>query len=153
MATKRATTTKTETRSSRYAELKKMLENRRQELLSEMQGKMRDVRMDGGRDRDVLDQGESSEVDIQDDIELALIQMKSETLNKIVDAPEEVEPWVRQVQQWKRERPFKYDDRFEGITQQHAIAELSRITRERDTYITVGVGQHQMWAEIGRAHV
>lgn len=86
MATKRATATKTESRSSRYAELKKMLENRRQELLSEMQGKMRDVRGDGGRERDVADQGESSEIDIQDDIELALIQMKSETLNKVNQA-------------------------------------------------------------------
>ena len=85
MATKR-TTTKIETRSSRYAELRKMLELRRQQLLSEMQGKMRDVRADGGRERDVLDQGESSEVDIQDDIELALIQMKSETLNKVNQA-------------------------------------------------------------------
>ena len=85
MATKK-TTTKIETRSSRYAELRKMLELRRQQLLSEMQGKMRDVRADGGRERDVLDQGESSEVDIQDDIELALIQMKSETLNKVNQA-------------------------------------------------------------------
>lgn len=86
MATKKATATKTETRSSRYAELKKMLEHRRQELLSEMQGKMRDVRGEGGRERDVADQGESSEIDIQDDIELALIQMKSETLNKVNQA-------------------------------------------------------------------
>ena len=31
----------------------------------------------------MLDEGESSEVDIQDDIEFALIQMKAETLNKI----------------------------------------------------------------------
>jgi DnaK suppressor protein len=31
----------------------------------------------------VLDQGESSEVDTQGDIEFALIQMKAETLNKI----------------------------------------------------------------------
>jgi DnaK suppressor protein len=44
---------------------------------------MRDVRNEGSKERDVLDQGESSEVDIQEDIELALIQMKSETLNKI----------------------------------------------------------------------
>ena len=85
MATKR-TTTKIETRSSRYAELRKMLELRRQQLLSEMQGKMRDVRADGGRERDVLDQGESSEVDIQEDIEFALIQMKGETLNKVNEA-------------------------------------------------------------------
>ena len=85
MATKR-TATKIETRSSRYAELRKMLELRRQQLLSEVQDKMRDVRADGGRERDVLDQGESSEVDSQDDIELALIQMKSETLNKVNQA-------------------------------------------------------------------
>ena len=29
--------------------------------------------------------------------------------------------------------------------QQHAIAELSRLTANRKTFITVGVGQHQMW--------
>src|SRR2546422_1684259 len=81
-----ATTTKkakTETKSSRYKELKGMLENRRRELTSEVHGKMRDVRAEGGKEREVLDQGESSEVDIQEDIELALIQMKAETLNKI----------------------------------------------------------------------
>jgi DnaK suppressor protein len=69
--------------TSRYNELRKMLEDRRRELMNEVQGKMRDVRSAEGKDREVLDQGESSEVDIQDDIEFALIQMKSETLNKI----------------------------------------------------------------------
>ena len=63
-----------------------MLEERRRELLSEVQGKIRDVRAESGKERDVLDQGESSEVDIQEDIEFALIQMKSETLNKINEA-------------------------------------------------------------------
>jgi RNA polymerase-binding transcription factor len=73
-------------KSSRYNELKKMLEDRRRELLSEVHGRIRDVRAEGGKERDVLDQGESSEVDIQDDIEFALIQMKAETLNKINEA-------------------------------------------------------------------
>ena len=82
-----ATTTKTKgAAKNRYNELKKMLEERRRELLSEVQGRMRDVRSDGNKDRDVLDQGESSEVDIQEDIEFALIQMKSETLNKVNEA-------------------------------------------------------------------
>ena len=75
--------TKAASKGSRYNELKTMLEERRRELLSEVQGKIRDVRADGNKERDVLDQGESSEVDIQEDIEFALIQMKSETLNKI----------------------------------------------------------------------
>jgi DnaK suppressor protein len=79
-----ATTTKTKgAAKNRYNELKKMLEDRRRELLTEVQGRIRDVRLEGNKDRDVLDQGESSEVDIQEDIEFALIQMKSETLTKI----------------------------------------------------------------------
>jgi DnaK suppressor protein len=74
---------------SRYSELKKMLEDRRSELQAEVQGKMRDVRSEGtwgGKQNEVFDAVESSEVDIQDDIEFALIQMKSETLNKVNDA-------------------------------------------------------------------
>jgi len=83
-----ATTTKTKAavKTNRYNELKKMLEERRRELMNEVQGKIRDVRAEGGKDREVLDQGESSEVDIQEDIEFALIQMKGETLNKVNEA-------------------------------------------------------------------
>ena len=81
-----ATTTKAKAAGkNRYNELKKMLEDRRRELSSDVQGRMRDVR-GADKDRDVLDQGESSEVDIQEDIEFALIQMKSETLNKVNEA-------------------------------------------------------------------
>ena len=74
---------------SRYSELKKMLEDRRREIQAEVQGRMRDVRAEGawgGKVNEVFDAVESSESDIQDDIEFALIQMKSETLNKINDA-------------------------------------------------------------------
>jgi DnaK suppressor protein len=74
---------------SRYTELKQMLEERRREIQAEVQGKMRDVRSEGtwgGKVNEVLDAVESSEADIQEDIEFALIQMKSETLNKINDA-------------------------------------------------------------------
>jgi RNA polymerase-binding transcription factor len=74
---------------SRYAELKQMLDSRRREIQAEVAGKMRDVREEGtwgGKLNEVLDAVESSEADIQEDIEFALIQMKSETLNKINDA-------------------------------------------------------------------
>jgi DnaK suppressor protein len=74
--------------TSRYQELKQMLEDRRREIQAEVQGKMRDVRAEGlgGKQNEVFDAVESSEADIQDEIEFALIQMKSETLNKINDA-------------------------------------------------------------------
>ncbi len=80
------TKSKTAAKTSRYNELRKMLEERRRELSNEVQGKIRDVRAEGGKDRDVLDPGESSEVDIQEDIEFALIQMKGETLIKVNEA-------------------------------------------------------------------
>lgn len=83
---KKAVTTKT-TRG-RYVELKRILEERRREILAQVQEKMRDVRAEGGigEGQGVLDAAESSEADIQDDIEFALIQMKSETLHRIEEA-------------------------------------------------------------------
>ena len=74
---------------SRYRELSQMLEGRRREIQAEVQGRMRGVRAEGtwgGKLNEVLDAVESSEADIQEDLEFALIQMKSETLNKIADA-------------------------------------------------------------------
>jgi DnaK suppressor protein len=75
--------------TTRYSELKRMLEDRQREIQAEVQGKMRDVRAEGGtwgKLNEVLDAVESSEADIQEEIEFALIQMKSETLNKITGA-------------------------------------------------------------------
>jgi DnaK suppressor protein len=72
----------------RYVELKRILEERRREIMDQVHGKMRDVRNESANnpDQGVLDAAESSEADIQDEIEFALIQMKAETLNKIDEA-------------------------------------------------------------------
>jgi acetolactate synthase-1/2/3 large subunit len=67
-------------------------------------------------------------------------------LNKIVEKPEDISGWVEQCQTWKKNFPFKYDTKFEGITQQSAISELWKQTNKRETYVSVGVGQHQMWS-------
>jgi DnaK suppressor protein len=82
------TTTTPPVGRSRYNELKQMLLGRRRELQAQVHDKMRDVRATGEVTKlsEVFDTGESSEADIQEDIELALIQMKSETLNRVDDA-------------------------------------------------------------------
>jgi acetolactate synthase-1/2/3 large subunit len=68
-------------------------------------------------------------------------------LNKIVEKPTaSLDDWYRQIDEWKQEDPFSYDKDFPGILPQHAIAELSRLTADRDTIVSVGVGQHQMWS-------
>ena len=67
-------------------------------------------------------------------------------LNEVVEAPEDISDWVAHCQDMKKKDPLTYNKDFDGILQQHAIAELSRITQDRETIISVGVGQHQMWA-------
>ena len=83
-----STKTKNRMDKARYDELRCILEARRLEIIGEVQHKMRDVRTDGAAAplHDVRDDAETSEADIQDDIEFALLQMKAETLNKITEA-------------------------------------------------------------------
>ena len=57
------TTTNVVVRRGRDNELKTMLEDRRRQLVHEVQAKIRDARTDSTLERDVLDQGESSEVE------------------------------------------------------------------------------------------
>lgn len=69
----------------RYVELRRILEARRDEIAGEVKEKIRTVRTEANKavTHRVADPTETSESDIQDDIEFALIQMKTETLNKI----------------------------------------------------------------------
>ena len=75
-------------RKARYEELRKILEDRRLEIMGEVQHKMSDVRAEGAAvsHQGVRDEAESSEAEIQDDIEFALLQMKAETLSNITEA-------------------------------------------------------------------
>jgi acetolactate synthase-1/2/3 large subunit len=92
-------------------------------------------------DASELNKNKQAHIPIVSDVRYALKE-----LNKIVERPEGLEPWIIQINEWKRADPFKYDQKFDGILPQHAIAELSRLTGGENTIITVGVGQHQMWA-------
>ena len=68
-------------------------------------------------------------------------------LNKIVEKPTaSLDAWHAQIDDWKQEDPFSYDTSYPGILAQEAIDHLSKLTADRDTIVTVGVGQHQMWA-------
>jgi len=88
-----------------------------------------------------LNKNKAAHLPIHSDIKYAI-----EKLNKIVEPKDDIDEWVAQCQQWKRDNPFHYDQQFDGILPQHAIAELSRLTQDHETIITTGVGQHQMWA-------
>jgi len=61
------------------------------------------------------------------------------------DVPQ-TEAWWNQINQWKSKYPMAVKDSGDFIIPQYAISELNRQTRDRQTYIAVGVGQHQMFA-------
>jgi acetolactate synthase-1/2/3 large subunit len=88
-----------------------------------------------------LNKNKPAHIPVQSDVKFALKE-----LNKIVEPPEDISDWVAQCQAWKKKYPFKYDESYPGITQQHAIHTLWKMVHELDPVITVGVGQHQMWA-------
>jgi len=67
----------------RTTQLRTMLEERRRLLMGDVNGRIRDVRARGGSDREVVDEHESADADSQEDLDLALIQMKADTLRRI----------------------------------------------------------------------
>lgn len=60
------------------------------------------------------------------------------------DCPD-IDEWKKQVTEWKTNHPLSYTQTDDWILQQYAIEELWNQTKDRETYVSVGVGQHQMW--------
>ncbi len=54
--------------------------------------------------------------------------------------------WKDSIARWKARRSFAYTPSKDVIMPQYAIERLYQLTKDRDTYITTEVGQHQMWA-------
>ncbi len=66
---------------------------------------------------------------------------KSLSLNKPALAE-----WKAQIAKWKAVDSLKYKHAKDFIMPQYAIERLYELTKDKDTYITTEVGQHQMWA-------
>jgi acetolactate synthase-1/2/3 large subunit len=54
--------------------------------------------------------------------------------------------WWTQIDKWRGRKSLAYRPSNEVIKPQYAIQRLYEATKDRDTYITTEVGQHQMWA-------
>jgi len=57
-----------------------------------------------------------------------------------------LKPWWAQIDEWRARKCFAYPASKSVIKPQYAIERLYELTKDRDTYITTEVGQHQMWA-------
>jgi acetolactate synthase I/II/III large subunit len=54
--------------------------------------------------------------------------------------------WWAQIDKWRSINCLKYDQDDQTIKPQYAIERLYELTKDRETFITTEVGQHQMWA-------
>jgi DnaK suppressor protein len=69
-------------KSRRAHNIRQLLEQRKRQLTAEMQGMMRDVRHEGRAAR-AADEQDEAEADTRSDIDLAVIQLKAETVARI----------------------------------------------------------------------
>ncbi len=54
--------------------------------------------------------------------------------------------WLEKIESWRNKKSLDYKNSNEIIKPQYAIERLYELTKDKDTYITTEVGQHQMWA-------
>lgn len=54
--------------------------------------------------------------------------------------------WWKHIEAWRAKKSLSYKRSKDVIMPQYACERLYELTKDRDTYITTEVGQHQMWA-------
>ena len=59
---------------------------------------------------------------------------------------QKISKWWEKIEKWRSIRSFDFINSTELIKPQYAVQRLYELTKNKDTYITTEVGQHQMWA-------
>ncbi|RYG94359.1 MAG: acetolactate synthase 3 large subunit, partial [Alphaproteobacteria bacterium] len=81
--------------------------------------------------------------DVKDVLQELIAQLKEAQAKPDASA---VNAWWSQINEWRRRDCLAFKDSTEVIKPQMVVDKLWQLTRDRDTYITSDVGQHQMWA-------
>ena len=59
---------------------------------------------------------------------------------------QKISKWWERIEKWRSINSFDFVNSTETIKPQYAVQRLYELTKNKDTYITTEVGQHQMWA-------
>ncbi len=57
-----------------------------------------------------------------------------------------ISKWWEKIAKWRSVNSLNYENSSETIKPQYAVQRLYELTKDKDTFITTEVGQHQMWA-------
>lgn len=81
--------------------------------------------------------------DVKDVLQELIAQLKEAQAKP--DVPS-LSAWWGQINEWRKRECLRYKNSTEVIKPQYVVDKLWELTKDRDTYITSDVGQHQMWA-------
>ena len=84
--------------------------------------------------------------DVAEVINSTIKTIKKINPNFVKSNKEKISKWWEQIQKWRSVNSFDFVNSTETIKPQYAIQRLYELTKDKDTYITTEVGQHQMWA-------
>ncbi len=91
-------------------------------------------------------------------VNLAIVGDVAEVITSTIETIKKVKPnfaksnkqkiskWWEKIEKWRSIKSFDFVNSTELIKPQYAVQRLYELTKNKDTYITTEVGQHQMWA-------
>ena len=84
--------------------------------------------------------------DVSDVISSTTKTLKKKNLNLEKSNKQKISKWWQQIEKWRTKQSLSFVNSDTIIKPQYAVQRLYELTKDRDTYITTEVGQHQMWA-------
>ena len=73
-------------------------------------------------------------------------RFKAKNKNFIDVNKKNTDKWWKQIDKWREKKSLGFINSDKTIKPQHAVQRLYELTKNKETYITTEVGQHQMWA-------
>ena len=84
--------------------------------------------------------------DVTDVIKATIKTISKKKLNFSKSNKQKISKWWEKIQKWRSIKSLDYINSEESIKPQYAIERLYELTKNKETFITTEVGQHQMWA-------
>ena len=84
--------------------------------------------------------------DVQDVISSTIKTIKKTKPNFAKSNRQKISKWWGKIEKWREKKSLNYINSIKTIKPQYAVQRLYELTKNKDTYITTEVGQHQMWA-------
>ncbi len=73
-------------------------------------------------------------------------RFKSKNKNFVDINKNKIDKWWDQINKWRKKDSLGFKNSNSVIKPQYAVQRLYELTKNKETYITTEVGQHQMWA-------